>query len=226
MSRTKLPGDSSNSDSIFLFLPGLHFYQLNFTSLSLHTCSLMSLCLFIRKTEYVLSSRTRFWYGLNVSMSEKSVLKPSNAVIYYVIYLPPLSKYAVEARGRGETDPWFRNTPGSFTPVLTPVSSAQPLKLCTLSAKALADTAPVWVTLPSSDVLHHIPWQDHCIPKASLPNLCPAGTQGLGHGAKAPPSAPQGQRGFLCPTCHTPALSQSSKSQPSPSKPGKDLSDD
>lgn len=158
MSRTKLPGDSSNSDSIFLFLPGLHFYQLNFTSLSLHTCSLMSLCLFIRKTEYVLSSRTRFWYGLNVSMSEKSVLKPSNAVIYYVIYLPP----------------------ASFSPVLTPVSSAQPLKLCTLSAKALADTAPVWVTLPSSDVLHHIPWQDHCIPKASLPNLCPAGAWSKG----------------------------------------------
>ena len=139
MSRTKLPGDSSNSDNIFLFLPGLHFYQLNFTSLSLntcsffffytlvlfffflHTCSLMSLCLFIRKTEYVLSSRTRFWYGLNVSMSEKSVLKPSNAIIYCVMHLPPVSKYAVEARGRGETQR-FRNTPGSFSPVLSPLS--------------------------------------------------------------------------------------------------------
>lgn len=89
----------------------------------------------------------------------------------------------------------------------------------------LADTARVWVTLPSSDVLHHIPWQDHCIPKFSLLNVCPARIQGLGHREKSPPSVPQGQHPSLCPPCHTPALSQSSKSQPSPSEPGKDPTD-
>ena len=68
---------------------------------------------------------------LKVSVSEKSILKHINVIIYYVISLPLVSKNAVEARGKGESL-------SSGTLGLPPVSSAQPLKLCTLSAPDLS----------------------------------------------------------------------------------------
>lgn len=46
---------------------------------------------------------TRFWYALKVAVSEKSILKHINVIIYYIISLPPVSKNAVEARGKGES---------------------------------------------------------------------------------------------------------------------------
>lgn len=131
----------------------------------------MNLCLSIRKTECGHHQPTRFWYLLNVSVSEKSILKHISDIIY-IIYLPPVSKNAVEAGGKGEIQK-FRN-PGS----LSFVSSAQFLKvLYTFCPGTPTDTAQTWVTLPSSDVLHKTPRQDHGTLRFSLPKVCPARSQ-------------------------------------------------
>lgn len=134
----------------------------------------MNLCLSIRKTECGHHQPTRFWYLLNVSVSEKSILKHISDIIY-IIYLPPVSKNAVEAGGKGEVQK-FRN------PVsLSFVSSAQFLKvLYTFCPGTPTDTAQTWVTLPSSDVLHKTPRQDHGTLRFSLPKVCPARSQVLG----------------------------------------------
>lgn len=111
---------------------------------------------------------------LNVSLSEKSTLKHSNVIVHYIISLLSL-KNAIEAKGKGEI--WEFKTPGSLSS-LTPQLSL--FKLWILSAPGALPTLLEFITLPSSDVLHHTPWEDHCNLKFSLPKACPARSQVLG----------------------------------------------
>lgn len=112
---------------------------------------------------------------LNVSVSETSTPNHSNVIVHYIISLLSL-KNAMEARGKGETrefrNPWI--TLSSLTPQLSL------FKLWILSAPGAPLTLLKFITLPSSDVLHHTPWEDHCNLKFCLPKVRPARSQVLG----------------------------------------------